>query len=64
MTDDVGLCFTCRWVHIVTNRRGSTFFRCGRAETDARFVRYPVLPVLECEGFEPERRMRPRARRP
>jgi len=36
----------------LTNRRGSTFFRCGRADTDARFVRYPPLPVLTCPGYE------------
>jgi hypothetical protein len=39
----------------VTNRRGSTFFRCGRADTDARFVRYPALPMRECVGYEPGR---------
>jgi hypothetical protein len=52
--DSVGLCFTCRWARRVINRRGSTFFRCSRAETDPRFVRYPPLPVLRCEGFEEE----------
>jgi len=53
--DDVGLCSTCRWARIVTNRRGSTFFRCGRAESDARFPRYPPLPVLRCVGYEQRR---------
>jgi len=53
MTDPaVGLCETCQWVRIVTNRRGSVFYRCSRAETDPRFVRYPPLPVLECPGYE------------
>lgn len=36
----------------MTNRRGSVFFRCARADTDARFVRYPPLPVLACPGYE------------
>lgn len=36
----------------ITNRRGSTFFRCGRADTDPRFPRYPALPVLECPGYD------------
>ena len=36
-----------------TSRRGSTFFRCTRAEVDARFVRYPPLPVRSCPGYEP-----------
>ena len=49
---DVGLCFTCRWMHSTANRRGSVFFRCARAEDDARYVRYPPLPVQSCPGFE------------
>ena len=56
MTDPaVGLCATCRWVRIVTNRRGSVFYRCLRADMDPpdpRFVRYPPLPVLRCPGYE------------
>src|SRR2546430_14629147 len=51
--DSVGLCLTCRWARTVTNRRGSTFFRCGRADTDPGFPRYPPLPVLQCRGYEP-----------
>jgi len=39
-------------VRIVTNRRGSVFYRCLRADTDPRFVRYPPLPVLQCSGYE------------
>jgi len=53
MTDHaVGLCATCRWVRIVTNRRGSVFYRCLRADDDPRFVRYPPLPVITCPGYE------------
>ena len=48
----VGLCFTCRWKRCTTTRRDSTFFRCARAETDGRFVRYPPLPVRACAGYE------------
>ncbi len=50
--DAIGLCFSCRWMRRVTNRRGSTFFRCGRADSDPRFPRYPALPVLACAGYE------------
>jgi hypothetical protein len=53
--DSVGLCRTCQWMRAVTNRRGSTFFRCGRADLDARFPRYPALPVLQCIGYEKDR---------
>jgi hypothetical protein len=52
MGDEVGLCRNCRWMRPVTNRRGSTFYRCERAETDSRYVRYPPLPVLNCSGYE------------
>jgi hypothetical protein len=55
VTPAVGLCLSCRWVRTVTNRRGSTFFRCGRADTDPSFPRYPPLPVLECVGYEQAR---------
>lgn len=61
MTDPaaVGLCFTCRWMRAATNRRGSTFFRCMRAEFDARFVPYPLLPKLACVGYEEAVRTKP-----
>ncbi|MGH7675910.1 MAG: hypothetical protein ACREMV_11630 [Gemmatimonadales bacterium] len=52
--ESVGLCFTCRWARVVTNRRGSVFYRCLRAETDPRFVRYPPLPVRQCDGYTPD----------
>ena len=49
---EAGLCLTCRWKRVSSNRRGSRFFRCARAEVDARFVRYPQLPVGQCPGYE------------
>ena len=52
MQADVGLCLTCRWMRAVSNRRGSTFYRCSLADTDPRFVRYPPLPVAACAGYE------------
>ena len=48
----VGLCARCRHARAQTTTRGSTFWRCLRAETDARFVRYPALPVRDCPGFD------------
>ena len=47
-----GLCATCKWVRTVTNKRGSVFYRCLRADTDPRFVKYPPLPVLSCPGYD------------
>ena len=29
--DSIGLCLSCRWMRAVMSRRGSTFYRCGRA---------------------------------
>lgn len=49
----IGLCATCRHHRITGNRRGSRFYLCGRHKEDPRFPRYPPLPVLECEGYEP-----------
>ena len=53
--DDPGLCATCRHAHRLVTARGSVFWRCRRSETDPRFPRYPRLPVLACDGHEPER---------
>jgi hypothetical protein len=53
MTDPAGLCAQCRHCQQVTNARGSTFFRCGRADSEPAFVRYPRLPVSRCAGCEP-----------
>ena len=48
-----GLCAACAHVRRIVSSRGSVFFMCRRAETDDRFVKYPVLPVLRCSGYEP-----------
>jgi len=47
-----GLCATCVHRRQITSRRGSVFWLCRKAEVDARFPKYPVLPVLRCAGFE------------
>jgi len=48
----VGLCARCLHARTQETKRGSVFWRCLRAETDAHFVRYPALPVRACPGFE------------
>lgn len=48
-----GLCANCRHAQRIFNRRGSVFLLCGRAAGDARYLRYPPLPVLRCPGHEP-----------
>ena len=50
---DIGLCATCRHVETIVSARGSTFYLCRLSLTDVRFPKYPTLPVLTCEGYEP-----------
>ena len=45
-----GLCADCRHLWLAVSAR-SAFVRCGLAETDERFLRYPPLPVRACAGF-------------
>jgi hypothetical protein len=45
-----GLCETCEHLRILASRR-SVFVRCGLAESDPRFPRYPALPVVRCGGY-------------
>ena len=47
-----GLCTTCRHTRLVRSDRGSVFYQCRLSFTDPRFVPYPRLPVLRCDGFE------------
>jgi hypothetical protein len=52
VSDLIGLCATCVFARVIENARGSRFSLCRRSETDARFPRYPALPVLKCIGYE------------
>jgi hypothetical protein len=47
-----GLCSVCRHRRVTGNRRGSRFYLCELSKSDARFPRYPALPVVRCAGFE------------
>jgi hypothetical protein len=51
----VGLCADCRFMRRIESDRGSTFYLCERSATDARFPKYPRLPVVQCVGYEPSR---------
>jgi hypothetical protein len=53
-----GLCVTCTHVEVIRSDRGSTFFRCGLSDVDARFPKYPALPVLKCIGWASSRERR------
>jgi hypothetical protein len=48
----VGLCADCSHSKRIQSDRGSVFFLCQLALTDARFKKYPRLPVLACAGYE------------
>lgn len=47
-----GLCASCVHCRLIRARR-STFYMCQRSFTDARFPKYPRLPVVRCVGYEP-----------
>jgi hypothetical protein len=49
----IGLCAACAHARRIRTARGSTFWHCARAATDARFARYPPLPVRRCPGHAP-----------
>jgi hypothetical protein len=48
-----GLCVSCLHARRIHSAKGSTFLLCGRSATDARFPKYPPLPVVRCAGYEP-----------
>ena len=48
-----GLCLTCRHVKRTETKRGSVFYLCLLAQSDARLRKYPPLPVLRCHGYRP-----------
>jgi hypothetical protein len=47
-----GLCATCRHSRVIQSARGSRFWNCGLHDSDARFPKYPRLPVVRCDGYE------------
>jgi hypothetical protein len=49
--DPIGLCRTCAHGRQVPSRT-TLFWMCGLASTDARFPRYPRLPVISCAGYQ------------
>ena len=56
---DPGLCRTCEHLRLLASPR-SVFARCGLADTDPSFPRYPPLPVLRCHGYSLQRPAAPR----
>jgi hypothetical protein len=52
LTTPPGLCATCVHLRLAASPR-SVFVRCGLADTDPRFLKYPPLPVVRCAGYAP-----------
>jgi hypothetical protein len=50
-TVDAGLCNDCQHAKRVTSARGSVFFLCGMHDRDARFAKYPRLPMVQCSAY-------------
>jgi hypothetical protein len=48
-----GLCDSCVHQNLIRTGRGSVFSMCLRSKTDARFPKYPRIPVERCPGYEP-----------
>lgn len=48
-----GLCGDCRHARLLNSAKGAAFVQCLLAETDARFPKWPRLPVLACAGHQP-----------
>jgi hypothetical protein len=50
--EQAGLCADCAHARSVESSRGSVFLLCELSRSDARFAKYPRLPVLFCPGYE------------
>lgn len=48
---DPGLCASCVHLRLLRSPR-SVFVRCGKADADPAFNRYPPLPVWRCPGYQ------------
>lgn len=51
LTTPPGLCATCVHLRVAASVR-SVFVRCGLADSDPRFLKYPPLPVVACPGYQ------------
>lgn len=54
LRQNAGLCGSCRQAVLRPTRRDTVYLRCGLAATDARYAKYPRLPVVTCDGYLPE----------
>lgn len=47
----VGLCASCEHARLIRSAKGSEFWLCEQSQRDARFSKYPALPVRGCVGY-------------
>ena len=47
-----GLCDSCKHVQVNKSDRGPVYYFCRLSASDARFPKYPRLPVVTCAGYE------------
>ena len=52
-TPHPGLCGTCQHSKRTETKRESVFYRCHLAQTNPVFAKYPPLPVVRCDGYQP-----------
>jgi len=52
--ENAGLCGSCLHAVLRPTRRDTVYLRCALAGTDARYAKYPRLPVVRCDGYLPE----------
>jgi hypothetical protein len=50
-----GLCSDCLNARRIESPHGSVFLLCYLSVSDARFPKYPRLPVLSCDGYKPKK---------
>ena len=53
MRPEAGLCDRCTQQRVIRTTRGSAFSMCLRHKDDARFPKYPPIPVIRCPGYAP-----------
>jgi len=54
LAERIGLCAKCGHVRRIVSSRGADFWQCLRSAEDPSYPRYPRLPVIACNGFEPD----------
>ena len=49
---DAGLCANCLHSSRIESAHRSVFILCKLFLTDPRYTKYPLLPVLSCDGYK------------